>query len=122
MKIGTGDVDGSHLLVGDSDALGVGVGVEFAVHGKARISGGGADQINDDTLADQRLGPPVHADEREQAVLDLVPLARAGRQVVNHDVDAEFGREALQLALPQPHARAVAAAVITSRLASGYRT
>jgi hypothetical protein len=36
-------------------------------------------------MAEQWLGAPIHADEREQAVLDLVPLAGAGRQVMDAD-------------------------------------
>src|ERR1700730_7242245 len=34
-------------------------------------------------MADKRLTAPVAGDEREQAVLDLVPLAGAGRQVTD---------------------------------------
>jgi hypothetical protein len=33
--------------------------------------GGRDDQVDHDLAADQRLGAPVHADEAEQAVLDL---------------------------------------------------
>jgi len=45
------------------------------------------DQIDDHLIADQRLGAPVQGDEREQAMLDLVPLRGAGREVV--DVESE---------------------------------
>ena len=51
---------------------------------------GGSDQIDDDTVADQRRGLPVHRDEREQPMLDLVPFARPRRQVVHDNVDAKF--------------------------------
>jgi len=37
-------------------------------------------------------------------VLDLVPLAGARRQVMHHDIDAEFRGQALQFDLPQPQA------------------
>src|SRR4051794_9110134 len=54
-------------------------------------------------LADERLRLPVHRDEREQPVLDLVPLRGARRQMVHGDLDAEFVGKTLQLTLPQPH-------------------
>ena len=34
-------------------------------------------------------------------MLDLVPLAGAGRQVADHDVDAKFVGQLLQFAFPQ---------------------
>ena len=75
------DVDRSHVLLGYSNAFRIGVGVELAAHGQAGVGSGGADQVDYDAVADQRPGAPVDADEREQPVLDLVPLAGAGRMV-----------------------------------------
>src|SRR6516165_8744699 len=48
----------------------------------------------------------------EEPVLDFVPLAGAGGQVADHDVEAEFVGQFLQFTFPQPHSRAVAAAPI----------
>jgi hypothetical protein len=45
-------------------------------------------------------------------MLDLVPLAGAGRQVTDGDRDIKFVGQLLQLQLPQPHPRAVAAAAV----------
>src|SRR5689334_24040492 len=45
-------------------------------------------------------------------MLDFVPLAGAGRQVADHDVEAEFVGQLLQFAFPQPDPRAVAASAI----------
>ena len=42
-------------------------------------------------------------------MLDLVPLAGAGRQVVNLDLDADLVGEALEFAFPQANSGAVAA-------------
>src|SRR5438876_8586288 len=53
--------------------------------------------------------------EGEEAVLDFVPLAGAGRQVADHDVEAELVGQLLQFAFPQPHPRAVAAAAHSLR-------
>ena len=46
-------------------------------------------------------------------MLDLVPLAGAGRQVTDGDRDIEFVGQLLQLQLPQPYPRAVAATTIS---------
>jgi hypothetical protein len=46
----------------------------------------GRDQVDDHLVAGQRPAAPVLADVREQAVLDLVPLARAGREVTDLDL------------------------------------
>src|SRR5215831_9332483 len=60
----------------------------------------------------QRTVTPVLADEGEKTVLDFVPLAGAGRQVADDDVEAELVGQLLQFAFPQPDPRAVAAAAI----------
>lgn len=44
-------------------------------------------------------------------MLDLVPLARSGREMADRDLKAVVG-EALQLGRPQAHAVAVAAAAV----------
>src|SRR6266851_993588 len=67
MEFGPADVDVVHVLVGYGDAFGIEVGVEFAADRQAGVGRGGADQIDDDAIADQRLGTPVHADERERS-------------------------------------------------------
>ena len=80
MEFGAFDVDSGHLGVGDDNAFGVLASVEFAAHGEAGFGGGGRDQLDNHTIADEGLGAPVLADEGEEAVLDFVPLAGAGRQ------------------------------------------
>jgi hypothetical protein len=96
-------------------AAGILAGVELAAHGEAGFGGGGRDQLDDDAIADEWFGAPVLADEGKEAVLDFVPLAGAGRQVADHDVDAELVGQLLQFAFPQPHARPVAAAAPSLR-------
>jgi hypothetical protein len=54
---------------------------------KAGFGGGGPDQLDDHPIADECFGAPV---EGEEAVLDLVPLAGARRQVTDRDVEAEL--------------------------------
>jgi len=73
-------------------------------------------------IADEGPGPPVLADEGEEPVLDFVPLAGAGWQVADDDVEAEFVGQLLQFAFPQPHPQPLLpppSAVISKRVASG---
>ena len=97
MEVVTRDVDRRHFLVADHDALGIDVGVEFAVHLQAGARCRAGDQLDDGLVADQRPGPPVLADEGEQPVLDLVPLAGPGGQVGDDDLKAGLTRQYLQL-------------------------
>src|SRR4051812_5263448 len=102
----------SHLGIGHRHALGIAVRVKLAPHAQASPGGGCADQIHDDTVAHQRRGAPVLADEREQPVLDRVPLRGAGRQMMDRDGQTARISQPLQLPLPQPHPHAVRAAPI----------
>ena len=52
-------------------------------------------------------------------MFDFVPLAGAGRQVADHDVEAELVGQLLKFAFPQPHPRAVAAPTIGGDQQSG---
>ena len=123
VELGTFDVDGGYLCVRYDNAAGVLAGVEFAAHGEAGFGGRGRDQLDDHAIADEWFGAPVLADEREEAVLDFVPLAGAGRQVADRDVEAELVGQILEFAFstaapasrccPQP------SAVISNRVASG---
>src|SRR5689334_12844222 len=94
------DVDRVHLLVGHLDAFRVQVGVDLAADLQAGVGRRGADELDDDLMADQWFATPVHGDEGEQAVLNPVPLAGAGRQVGHRYVQASLIGEALQFALP----------------------
>ena len=70
------------------------------------------DQVDDDLVAGQGLAAPVRRDVGEQPVLDLVPLAGAGREVADGDRQPGLGGERGQLDLPQPGAVAVGAAAV----------
>src|SRR5438132_14404792 len=80
VELGAFDVDSGHVGIGYDNAAGVLAGVEFAAHGEAGFGGRGRDQLDNHAIADEWLGAPVLADEGEEAVLDFVPLAGAGRQ------------------------------------------
>src|SRR6202045_1214286 len=109
VELGTFEVDGGHVCVRYDNAAGVLAGVEFTAHSEAGFGGSGRNQLDDHPIADEWLGPPVLADEGEEAVFDFVPLAGAGRQVADRDVEAELVGQLLEFAFPQPHPRAVAA-------------
>ena len=70
--------EGLHLPVGDLDAGRVGGGVEVGLDGQPGRGLGRTDGLDDDFVAGQGPTAPVDRDEREQPVLDLVPLAGAG--------------------------------------------
>src|SRR5512147_295566 len=77
-----------HLCVADSNLARVPLGVQFAPDLQARRSPRIGDQVHDCGVSQQRPASPVLADEREQAMFDLVPLARSRRQVTDVDRQA----------------------------------
>ena len=84
------DVDGGEFVVGDFDRSGVRRRLEFATDLEACLRRRRGDQLDDRLMADERLAAPVAGDEREQAMFDLIPLARARRQVTHGDRNAAF--------------------------------
>src|ERR1700730_13771584 len=119
VELGTFEVDGGHVCIRYDNAARVLAGVEFTAHSEAGFGGSGRNQLEDHPIDDEWLGAPVLADKGKEPLLDLVPLAGAGRQVADHDVEAEFVSQLLQLAFPQPHPRAVAAPAIGGDQQSG---
>ena len=75
------NVEGSHFGIADFDALGIAALVNVASDSEAGIGGSGADQLDDDVVADKRLAAPALGNIGEEAVLDAVPFAGAGRQM-----------------------------------------
>src|SRR6185503_13158810 len=97
-----------HLLSGR-----VATTIETSAHDEPAAVGRVADEADDRLVRAQGSAAPVHGDEREQSVLDLVPLARARGEVADADRDAVLVGEALELALP--HARTVPVAATCVR-------
>ncbi len=56
--------------------------------------------MDDDLMTDKRLGAPILSNEREQLVLDTVPLAGAGGMMSDGDGKAGLVGEDLKLTLP----------------------
>src|SRR5580658_3952834 len=106
------EVETRDLVVGDFDRFLVPVAVERGLDAQPRPCPRAPDQAHDRLDALQRSATPVLGDVAEHSVLDLVPLARAGRVVRDCDVESGLVREALQLQFPEPRAVAVASAAI----------
>ena len=106
------DVDRLELLLGDLLPEGVLPLVESCANDESSAVGGIRDQVHDRLVGAQRPTAPVDRDEREQTVLDLVPLARSGREVAHADSDVEFVGKPLQLILPDVRSIPVAAAPV----------
>jgi hypothetical protein len=73
--------------------------VDVASDGEAGIGSSGADQLNDDLVADERFAAPVLGDIGKEAVLDAVPFAGAGRQMGDGYNEAGFVGKALEFTL-----------------------
>ena len=93
------DVEGSHLGVSDLDTLSIVIVIEATGDGEPGVSGGAGDQLDDDQVADQWLAAPVLSDEGKQPMLYFVPLAGAGRDMTDGDLDAKFVGQHLQFTL-----------------------
>src|ERR1700722_5391778 len=79
---------------------------------EARLCGCGANEVYHDLMAHQRLAAPIAGHVAEQAMLDLVPFARAGRKMTYLDLQPGFVAEGLQSDFPQSIAAAVAATTV----------
>src|SRR5271168_4439625 len=94
------DLQRAHLLGGHSAAGRILAAVEASPHEQAASIRGVADEVYDRLVRAQWSPAPIHRDEREQPVLNLVPLARSRREVTDADGEAERVGEPLKLVLP----------------------
>src|SRR5512135_298206 len=112
MECVSSQVDLPHLFLRDLDPRGIDTLIKFACDLQTRLGRRRCNQIDDRLVTDQRLASPVLADEREEPMLDLVPLARPWRQVTHRDLQARLIRQPLQSHLPKVHPRTVAPSTI----------
>ena len=103
------DADLLHLLVRHLDPFRIAVVVELALHPQAFPGRGRCNEVDDHLVTNQWLAAPVLTDKREQAMLNLVPLARPRWKVAYRNAQAEFVGKLLQFHLPESNARPIAA-------------
>lgn len=87
--------------------LGYQFGSWVAGDGESGGGFGGGDELDDGAEVGEGPASPVHRDEREEAVLDLVPLRSAGRVVAHGDLESGLGGELGEVPLPGPDPVAV---------------
>src|SRR5207245_3037386 len=85
-----GQLTGGHL---GPERIVVGVEPGFDLEAGHRRRGG--NEVDDDAVGRQGLSAPVLADEGEEPMLDLVPLAGAGREVADRDWQPDLVGELL---------------------------
>src|SRR5262249_35537094 len=96
-----------HGLSRDFDPCWIRVLIQLADHRQARRGRRGRNQVDNHLVAHERLPAPVLADEGEQPMLDLVPLARARREVGHCDLQPRLISKPLEFQFPQTHARPI---------------
>src|SRR5437763_9120116 len=82
------NVEGSHFGIGDFDTFWIEALVDVASDGEAGRGGSGADQLNDDVVADERLAAPVLGDVGREGMLGAVPFGGAGGRMGDGEVGA----------------------------------
>ena len=100
----------AHLRLGDDEAGLIASLIELGLDAQPGGRAGVADQLDEGLEGAERTPAPVLRDVAEEPVLDLVPLARARREVRDVDAEAQVVGQALQRGLPAARPIAVAAA------------
>src|SRR5258708_27868327 len=106
------DVERLHLGIGDFDALLVGRGIERTLDFQAGFGRRRSNQLDYGHAIDEWSPAPGLRDVAEQAVLDLIPLPRARRIVMDVGHEVRPVSELLQLDLPPPDTRSIPATPI----------
>src|SRR3954470_4090427 len=112
MKLGPSEVDLSQLLVRNFFTC----RIFSVIHGRLDSQSFAGrrcfDQIDDDFVTDERLPSPVLGYEGEEPMLNLIPFARARRQMADLNWKPQLFREFLQFHFPETNAAAVASSAI----------
>jgi len=107
-----GQPKSGQLLLADLDRGIIALRVQRGLDDQTASRRGAGDQVHNRLVAHQRAASPVLRDEREQAVLDLVPLTRAGREVAHLEPQPQVIGQRLERNLPEPAPGTVAAAAV----------
>ena len=114
MKFAGLQIDMGKFFIRDLASNGVPAVVQATGHLQALGCGRAGDQPHYGFIIAQWLAAPVGRDEGKQAVLHLIPFARARREMADRQDQPGLVGQALQLPFPQPQAPAVAATAIGS--------
>ena len=106
------------LAVGDLGAGGVVALVPLGLYLESCRGGRASNKLDDSAIRRESPPGPVHRDETEQAMLNLVPLRRARRVVTHVNIEPGLGRKPRKLNLPQP----VPVPVRTARIRGDHET
>ena len=107
------DVECSKLIVGDFTALGILALIQPGMDLQSLCCVSGTDQIDNDLVSLQGDALPVAGDVAEQPMFDLVPFARARREMADlHDQARAIGK-ALQFRLPKSVSMTIAAPTVS---------
>ena len=98
---------GGHLGVCQRDPARIVAAIQLGSDAQPRSAVRRANQAYDGREVHERGPSPVHGDVGEQAMLDLIPLARARRKVAHRDREPGAIRQPLQFPFPEPEAGAV---------------
>src|SRR2546427_2093953 len=82
--------------------------IQNRLDGQPTLGRGSSDEVHDGLETDERPPLPVHADEGEEPMLDLVPLARSRRVVTDRNRHPHLIRELLEMKFPCSKATSVA--------------
>ena len=93
--------DGIEVLIRNDRLFGKVSVVDVSTNLQATVRLGAGNEINDHLMTNQWAAKPVHGDEREQPVLDLVPFAGAGWKDMDFNVQTDFLDESTELQFPQ---------------------
>ena len=102
-------VDLRHLGLRDGPPGRIPAAIEATGDRQAFGRGGPGNEVHHRLVA-EGLATPVRRDEGKQPVLDLIPLARAGWEMVDHDGEVRVVGEPLEFHFPDAQTPAVAAA------------
>src|SRR5512135_757575 len=101
MKAGGCNIDGSHLLISHLPSGAIGTTVQATPDLQPFGGGCSCNEIHNGLVISQRLTTPVGRDEREETMLNLVPLAGARREMAHGDAEPGLVSQVLELQFPQ---------------------
>ena len=102
-----------HLFIRNRFSGGVVRLIHLGADGQAFAGLRMTNQVDHGQIVDQGTGPPVFRDVAKHPVLNLVPLAGAGRKVPHMDGQAQLVAELLEHDFPEPNPRSVAAPAVS---------